>query len=53
MANYKENPRNATITIRVTEQEKKRLQEIAKKKTKGKMSELIWSVLTKYLEEEN
>lgn len=52
MANYKENPRNATITIRVTEQEKKELQEIAKKETKGKVSELVWTILTDYLKQE-
>lgn len=50
--NYKENPRNFTITFRVTEQEKEELQKLAKKKTGGKMSLLIQQACLAYLEKE-
>lgn len=50
--NYKENPRNFVITCRVTKQEKEDLQELAKKKTGGKMSLLIQQACLAYLEKE-
>lgn len=49
MANYKENPRNSVITIRVTEQEKRELQKIADVRSQGKMSQLVWEVLADFL----
>lgn len=52
MANYKENPRNSTITFRVTANEKVELQKIANKRTNGKVSELIWQLCLECIKEE-
>ena len=53
MANYKENPRTETITIRVTPDEKELLQKLAGEKTRGRVSQLVWEVLTDWLYNEN
>lgn len=53
MANYKENPRTETITIRVTPDEKELLQKLAGEKTRGRVSQLVWEVLTDWLHNEN
>lgn len=52
MANFKENPRNQTVTFRLTPDEKKELQKIANKHTNGKVSELVWQLCLNRIKEE-
>jgi predicted transcriptional regulator len=51
MANYKDNPRTSTITFRLTDSEKRQLQDIANKQTNNRVSELVWQIVKQYLEE--
>lgn len=49
--NVKENPRNSTITFRVTKEEKEKLEKLAKKETNGKVSQLVWQICLEYITE--
>ena len=48
--NVKENPRNSTVTFRVTKEEKEKLEKLAKKESNGKVSKLVWQICLEYLE---
>lgn len=48
--NVKENPRNSTVTFRVTKEEKEKLEKLAKKESNGKVSKLVWQICLDYLE---
>lgn len=48
--NVKENPRNSTVTFRVTKEEKEKLEKLAKKESNGKVSQLVWQICLEYLE---
>lgn len=48
--NVKENPRNSTITFRVTKEEKEKLEKLAKKESNGKVSQLVWQICLRYME---
>ena len=49
--NVKENPRNSTVTFRVTKEEKQKLEKLAKKETNGKVSQLVWQICLEYIAE--
>lgn len=49
--NVKENPRNSTVTFRVTKEEKEKLEKLAKKETNGKVSQLVWKICLEYIAE--
>lgn len=49
--NVKENPRNFTVTFRVTKEEKQRLEKLAKVETNGKVSQLVWQICLEYITE--
>ena len=49
--NVKENPRNSTVTFRVTKEEKEKLEKLAKKETNGKVSQLVWQICLEYIAE--
>lgn len=49
MAKWQETPRNATLTIRITEEQKQELIELAKKKD-VKVSFLAYDIVKQYLE---
>lgn len=48
--NVKENPRNSTVTFRVTKEEKEKLEKLAKVEANGKVSKLVWQICLDYLE---
>lgn len=48
--NVKENPRNSTVTFRVTKEEKEKLEKLAKKESNGKVSQLVWQICLEYME---
>lgn len=48
--NVKENPRNSTITFRVTKEEKEKLEKLAKVEANGKVSKLVWQICLEYME---
>ena len=52
MSNFKENPRNAIITFKATEEEKRKLQKLASRRTNGKLSELVWNICLEYMRKE-
>lgn len=49
--NVKENPRNSTVTFRVTKEEKEKLEKLAKKEANGKVSKLVWQICLEYIAE--
>lgn len=49
--NVKENPRNSTVTFRVTKEEKQKLEELAKAEANGKVSKLVWQICLDYIAE--
>lgn len=49
--NVKENPRNSTVTFRVTKEEKQKLEKLAKVEANGKVSQLVWQICLEYIAE--